>query len=358
MRLAQPVTFWIAVSVVAAVMLVLLHQILLPFVVGALLAYLFVPAIDGLERFGFNRSFAALAVFLPLIAGFVAFLLVMLPAIIGEVRFFAEEFPRYVTRLQSLMTEASWPWLHIVMGDDLHIEQSSADLARTMAKDWLDGFLRSLWSSGLALISVLSLLVVTPIIAIYLAIDWQRMIATIDGWFSPTYRDDVRELGREIHETVAGYVRGQVVICIALAVLYATALKLTGLNHAILIGISAGLISFVPYLGAATGILVSTCVAMAQFWPNWLPVAVVGGIFVVGEMLADYVLSPRVIGRRVKLHPVWMMFAMFAFGWLFGLIGVLLAIPIAASLGVILRFARRRSLATSDYDVTGRPGPE
>jgi predicted PurR-regulated permease PerM len=227
-----------------------------------------------------------------------------------------------------------------------------------MSSNWLDDVLRSLWSSGLALISLLSLLVVTPIIAIYLAIDWQRMVATVDGWFPAAYRDDMRALAREIHDTVAGFVRGQIVICLVLAVLYATALKVTGLNHAILIGITAGLISFVPYLGAATGFFVSVCVAMAQFWPNWVPVAVVGGTFIVGEMLADYVLSPRVIGRRVQLNPVWMMFALFAFGWLFGFIGVLLAIPIAASLGVILRFAKRQSLASSGHHVSDAPGPE
>src|SRR5262249_30585620 len=278
-------------------------------------------------------------------------------AIIGELRFFIEEFPRYVARLQSLITEASIPWLHSVMGDDLHIEQSSADVARTMGSSWLDDFLHKLWSSGRALISILSLFVVTPIIAIYLAIDWQRMIATIDGWFAPAYRDDMRALALEIHDTVAGFVRGQVVICLVLAVLYATALKVVGLNHAILIGITAGLISFVPYLGAAAGFFVSLSVAMAQFWPNWVPVAVVGGTFIVGEMLADYVLSPRVIGRRVKLNPAWMMFALFAFGWLFGFIGVLLAIPMAASLGVILRFARRQSLASSGDHVSDAPGP-
>ena len=139
----------------------------------------------------------------------------------------------------------------------------------------------------------------------------------------PTHRDEIRALVREIHDTVAGFVRGQIVICLILAVLYAAALKLTGLNHAILIGLTAGLISFVPYLGAGTGFLVAVCVAMAQFWPNWMPVAVVAGIFLVGEMLADYVLSPRIIGRRVKLNPVWMMFALFAFGWLFGFIGLL-----------------------------------
>lgn len=359
MRLAQPATFWIAVSAVALVALVLLHQILLPFVAGALLAYLLVPAVDRLERFGISRSLAALVVFVPLVAGLVAFLLVMLPAIIGELRFFIEQFPSYVARLQSLMTDASHPWLRRIVGDEVHIEPSSADVASAMGSSWLDGFLRSLWSGGLALISLVSLLVVTPIIAIYLAIDWQRMIATVDGWFPPAHRDQIRALGREVHDTVAGYVRGQVVICLVLAVLYATALEMIGLNHAILIGVAAGLISFVPYLGAATGFFVSVCVAMAQFWPNWVPVAIVGGIFIVGEMLADYVLAPRVIGRRVKLNPVWMMFALFAFGWLFGFIGLLLAIPIAASLGVILRFARRQSLASTAADVHGGlPGPE
>ena len=358
MRIARPAAFWIVVCAVSFVMLVLLRQILLPFVVGALLAYLLVPAVDRLERFGINRSLAALGVLLPLIAGLIAFLLVMLPALIGEVRFFVDEFPRYITRLQSLMTNASLPWLHRVMGGALHIEQSSTDVAKSMGSDWLDGFLRSLWSSGRALISLISLLVVTPIIAIYLTIDWHRMIATIDGWFPPPYRDEIRELGREIHETVAAFLRGQIIICFALVVLYATALSLVGLNHAMLIGIAAGLISFVPYLGAATGIFVSTCVAMAQFWPNWVPVAVVAGTFVVGEMLADYVLSPRVIGRRVNLNPVWMMFALFAFGWLFGFIGVLLAIPISASLGVILRFAMRRSLTSSSRQITDRPGPD
>lgn len=249
MKIVQPATFWIAVSAVALVALVLLREILLPFVVGALLAYLLVPAVDRLERFGINRSFAALAVILPLIVGIIAVMLVMFPVIIGELRFFIDEFPRYITRLQSLMTEASGPWMHDIMGENLHIEQSSVDVVRAMGSKWLDGFLSSLWSSGRAFISLLSLLVVTPIIAIYLAIDWHRMIATIDGWLAPEYRDDGRALGHEIHDTVAGFVRGQVAICLILAVLYTAALKLTGLNHAILIGIAAGLISFVPYLG-------------------------------------------------------------------------------------------------------------
>jgi predicted PurR-regulated permease PerM len=140
-------------------------------------------------------------------------------------------------------------------------------------------------------------------------------------------------------------VRGQIVICLILAVFYAGALRLTGLNHAVLIGLTAGLISFVPYLGLGVGFVVAACVAIAQFWPDWTPLAVVAGIFLLGETIADYVLSPRIIGSRVKLNPVWLMFALFAFGYLFGFVGLLVAIPLAASLGVILRFAMRKSLA-------------
>ncbi|WP_201842037.1 AI-2E family transporter [Microvirga zambiensis] len=192
------------------------------------------------------------------------------------------------------------------------------------------------------------------------------MTTTLDGWVSAKHREDVRVLGREIHETVAGFVRGQSVICLILAVFYAAALRLTGLNHAILIGITAGLISFVPFLGLGIGLVVATCVAVAQFWPDWTPLAAVAGTFLIGEILADYVLSPRIIGNRVKLNPVWLIFALFAFGYLFGFVGLLVAIPLAASLGAVLRFTIARALTAGDpdaaphsyaVDVT-RPGPE
>ena len=189
----------------------------------------------------------------------------------------------------------------------------------------------------------MSLLVVAPIVAIYVTIDWDKMITTVDAWISPKHRDEVRALGREINDTVAGFVRGQTVICLILGVFYATVLRSVGLHHGIAIGLIAGLVSFVPYLGAGTGFVISMCVAISQFWPSWTPIVVVGGTFFVGEMLADYVLAPRIIGRRVKLNPVWLMFALFAFGALFGFMGLLLAVPLAAAIGVLLRFAIRKS---------------
>jgi predicted PurR-regulated permease PerM len=318
------------------------------------LAYLLVPAVNGLEQAGINRSLAALTLVLLLVIGAAGVVLVMLPAIVGELSFFINEFPRYVARMQSLIMDTSRPWLHKVMGEELHLDESSIKIATTMGGAWLDEVLHSLWSGGEALVSLLSLVVVVPIVSIYLLADWERMIATIDGWLPAGRREDVRGVAREIHDTVAGFVRGQIVICLILAVFYATALKIAGLNHAILIGATAGLISFVPYLGAGVGFVVAMCVATAQFWPDWVPLAAVGSIFLVGETLADYVLSPRIIGSRVKLNPVWLMFSLFAFGYLFGFVGLLIAIPLAASLGVILRFAMRQLLENAG-DRTAQP---
>ncbi|MBZ6078260.1 AI-2E family transporter [Microvirga puerhi] len=348
MTVARPSIFWITITLIALVMLVLLREILLPFAVGMALAYLLAPAVDRLEQAGINRSLAALLLVLLLAVGFAGLALVMLPALIGELRFFIDEFPRYVARVQSLIADKEQSWLPKILGPEHRLEESITHAAAATGSEWLDDLILSVWASGKALFSLLSLIVVVPIVSIYLLSDWNRMIVTIDGWVPAKHRADVRALGQEIHETVSGFVRGQVVICLILAVFYATALRLTGINHSILIGITTGLISFVPYLGLGVGLVVASCVAVAQFWPDWTPLLIVAGIFLVGEILADYVLSPRIIGSRVKLNPVWLMFALFAFGYLFGFVGLLIAIPLAASLGVVLRFALREFLAGPD----------
>src|SRR3954471_12031755 len=343
MKISRYAVLWIAIAVTALVILILLRHILLPFVVGMALAYLLAPIVSTLERLGVNRAFATVTIVLLLVSGFVAFLLLMLPFLAGEMTALVESFPSDIARIQALMAESNRPWLGKILGRELPTDPSSAQIVTTVGGRWLDEALHWLWSGGVALLSMASLLVVTPIVAMYLTIDWDRMITAVDGWVAPAHREEIRDLGREINDAVAGFVRGQTVICIILAVLYAAVLRSVGLHHAISIGLLAGLISFVPYLGAGAGFVVSMCVAVAQFWPNWTPIAVVGGTFLIGEMLADYVLAPRIIGRRLKLNPVWLMFALFAFGSLFGFIGLLVAVPLAAALGVLLRFAMRRS---------------
>jgi predicted PurR-regulated permease PerM len=352
MQIKRMRLFWISVGIAALVALLALHEILLPFAVGAAAAYLLNPLVDRLERFGIKRTVSALGLVLLFAAGLAVGALVALPVLLGEVRFFFDQFPHYLFRLQSIALDSSKPWLHDLLGHDLHVEESSTDIISKLGGSWLDEVATSMWAGGVALLSLFSLVVVAPIVTIYLIIDWHRMIATVDSWIAPEYRSDVHAVTREIQDTISGFVRGQILICLLLALFYTAALRVIGLDHAIILGVAAGLISFVPYLGAATGLVLSTCVGLVQFWPDWLPVIAVAAIFAIGETIADYVLAPRVIGRRVKLSPVWLLFALSASGWLFGFVGLVVAVPLAASIRVLLQFAFQRSQAPSriDYD--------
>jgi len=162
-------------------------------------------------------------------------------------------------------------------------------------------------------------------------------------------------LAREIDDAIAGFVRGQTAVCLILGSFYAVALTIAGLNFGLLIGLLSGLISFVPYVGSMTGLVLATAVAIAQFWPEYTPVVAVVAIFLVGQFIEGYVLAPKLVGESVGLHPVWLMFALFAFGYLFGFVGLLLAVPLAAIVGVVTRFAVRSYLASPLY--TGQPAP-
>ncbi len=344
MNLARPGVFWIALCIAALAAVVLLHEILLPFVAGLVLAYLLNPLANRLERLGLNRLVAALIIIGGFVVGFVGLMLLAAPLIARELGFFLDHLPTYFGQLKTLTSDPSRPWLHKLIGDGLgSAEQSIGELAN-LAADWFGSVLRSVWSGGRALISVFSLAVVTPVVAGYLIYDWNNMVAAVDNWTPPAHRATVEALAREIDDTIGGFVRGQGTLCLILSVFYAAALGLAGLNHALLIGVSAGLVSFVPYLGSLSGLVVSTCVAIAQFWPNWTAIAVIPVIFLAGQAVADYVLSPYLVGRRVNLHPVWMIFALFAFGYLFGFVGLLLAVPLAAASRVLLRFRARAVL--------------
>lgn len=334
-------------AVIAVV--VLLRDVLLPFVAGMMLAYLLDPLATRLERLGMNRLIATLTIIGLFIVGVIALIVLTAPIIVRELAYFVDDFPLYIRQLRGLATDQNRPWLSKIVGEGLgQAEQSIGELT-SLAGDWLGTFLHSIWSGGRALLSVFSPSVVTPIVACYLTYDWKKMMAVIDNWVPPARRDTVRALACEIDETIRGFVIGQGALCLILSLFYAVALSLTGLHHGMLIGIAAGLISFVPYLGSVSGLVISTCVAVAQFWPNWLHILIVPAIFFVGQALADYVLSPYLVGRRVNLNPVWMIFALFAFGYLFGFVGLLIAVPLAGAIGVLMRFAMRRYYASPFY---------
>jgi predicted PurR-regulated permease PerM len=354
--IARPVTFWIVLLAVLIALTAILREILLPFVAAMALAYLLDPLASRLERLGFGRLTATLAIMGTFIIGATALVYLSVPIIVRELTDFIENAPLYLKQLRELATDPSRPWLSRIVGEGLGTVEQSFGEVTSLAADWFGAFLHSAWSGGEALLSIFSLSIVAPIAACYLIYDWKKMIEVVDNWVPPTRRTTVRMLAREIDETIGGFARGQGALCLILGVFYALALVLIGLHHGILIGFAAGLISFVPYLGSITGLLVATCVAIAQFWPRWGLIGFVPAIFFIGQSLGDYVLSPYLVGRRVNLNPVWMMFALFAFGYLFGFVGLLIAVPLAAAIGVLLRFAMAQYYASPLYAVEA-PAP-
>jgi predicted PurR-regulated permease PerM len=349
MTIERQIAFWLATLGVLIAALWLLSPVLMPFVAGIVLAYLLNPLAQRLERAGVSRAVSGLFILALVLAALVVLALLIVPLLVSQFVALIERIPGYVRRLQELIAESGHSWLQRVLGDRL--PDAGKSVAEWMAQGagWLASFFGSLWAGGQALVSILSLLLVTPVVAFYVLCDWERMVATIDGWVPRPQQETVRMLAREMDEAIAGFIRGQTGVCLILGTFYAAALALTGLNFGILIGFIAGILSFIPYVGSLTGLVLSGGVAFAQFWPDWIWIVVVLAVFFAGQLAEGYVLQPLLIGKRVGLHPVWLMFALFAFGYLFGFVGVLVAVPVAAAIGVLLRFALKQYRASALY---------
>jgi predicted PurR-regulated permease PerM len=344
----RQVVFWLAALAAFILVLWLLSEILLPFVAGLAIAYLLNPLTDRIERLGVDRLIAALIIITLVVMAIVLLILLVAPILGSQLSSFIGNFPGYVTKLQSLLSDPSRPWVQKLLGAGFNTDKTLSDLV-TQGAGWLTTFLKSLWSGGRAVVSLFSLIVVTPVVAFYLIYDWHRMVDTVDGWVPIHQRATVRRLAREIDAAIAGFVRGQSLVCLILGTFYAVALTLSGLNFGLLIGLISGLITFIPYVGSLTGLILALGVAVAQFWPQYTSILVVLGIFLVGQFLEGNVLAPKLVGKSVGLHPVWLIFALLAFGYLFGFVGLLVAVPLAATIGVLARFALRHYLDSSLY---------
>jgi predicted PurR-regulated permease PerM len=364
MTLQRQSKIWLVAVLVTAALLYVLSNVLLPFVAGIILAYLLDPAADRLERMGLGRTSATVIILSLFVLMFVLAIILLVPLVANQVTAFIAKIPEYVAKAQTIVTEHGAPLFARFGGPDAmaDIQKSLGNIVGQGA-GWLGKFLESLWSGGQAIISVLSLLVVTPVVAFYLLIDWDRMIAKIDGWLPLDHRDTIRSLASDIDAAISAFLRGQAMVCLALGVFYAVGLSLMGLNFGALIGFISGLLSFIPYVGSIIGLLLSVGVAVVQFWPEWTMPLIALAIFATGQFLEGNVLSPKLVGASVGLHPVWLMFALLAFGSLFGFVGLLLAVPLAAMIGVLIRFALGRYLQSSLYkgvvssrtQLSGRP---
>ncbi|RBP15821.1 putative PurR-regulated permease PerM [Roseiarcus fermentans] len=348
MSVERQVVFWALVLGAFGFALHLLGSTVTPFAAGIALGYLLDPLVGRLERLGLNRLGAALIILVAFATAFALALIVVAPILINELIAFVQKFPGYAVKLQALALEEGATLSKKYLGgwiDTLglraqfspdQIQKSLGDFV-SQGATWLINALQGLVSGGAAVFGFFSLLVITPVVAFYILIDWERMLAAIDGWLPLDHRDHLRKIAREIDHALAGFIRGQSLVCLFDALWYGIGLTLIGLDFGFLIGVIAGFLSFIPYVGSLVALVLSIAVSLVQGWPSLKLFFLALAVMVSGQFLEGNVISPNLVGGSVGLHPVWLMFALLAFGQLFGFVGLVVAVPAAAVIGVIVR---------------------
>lgn len=341
--------FWLGALVAFVLFLLVFSEILLPFVAGMVLAYALDPVADRLETLGLGRLGATLTILFLLLVLFALAVILLVPILADQLADFIQRVPEYVDRLQTLFSTLIHSQLSAYLGIDPTEIGTSLRGLTSQGTSWIATILASLWSGGQAFLNVIALFIVTPVVAFYVLYDWDRLVAHVDSWLPRDHVEEVRQIARDIDRAIAAFIRGQGLTCLVLATFYSVALGMIGLNFGFLIGLAAGLLSFIPFVGATGGFVVAVAVSIVQFWPDWPWIVATAAVFIAGQFMENYILQPRLIGHNVGLHPVWVMFALFAFGYLFGFVGVMIAIPAAAAVGVLVRYALNRYLQSPIY---------
>jgi len=307
----------------------LLGDIILPFVLGFALAYLLDPLADRLEALGLPRALATATITLVFVVSLIVALTLGLPVLAEQILALVAAVPGYMQALQGWIDaqQMGLPENEIIAS----LNQAAVDGLQSMA--------RGLVLSGLTVVNLLTLVFITPIVTIYMLNDWDRMVAGVDALLPSHQAALIRQLASQMDAMLSGFLRGQIMVCLALGVIYALGLSWVGLKGGLVLGFIAGLISFIPYVGAAIGMVVAGLLGLGQFGIDWMMLSQIAAVFAVGQFIEGNVLTPRLVGDRVRLHPVWIMFALLAMGHLFGFLGLLLAVPVAAICGVVVRHA-------------------
>lgn len=345
---------WLVLLGAGLVLLWLLQPVLLPFVASAVIAYIFDPVVRRLERWGMTRVVATslvICLFFLILIGAMALLTPILQRqLVGLIQRFIELAQELLVMARPYLEEAAeqagMPQVKELSG--------ASDIAGKVI-GWMGGFLAGIWSGGLALVNLISLVVITPLVAWYLLRDWPRLIAYVDALLPVDHAETIRAQFRLIDQRLAGFLRGQALVCLLLGIFYVVSLTLAGLKYSLIVGLLSGVLTFIPFVGASVGLVASLTVAVFQF-DDWTRIAIVAGVFLFGQFLEGNFFTPKLVGDRVGLHPVWLIFALLAGGALFGFFGMLLAVPVAAAAGVLLRFALDRYLDSPLHRGAKQPG--
>lgn len=350
MTLRNQVLIWAGIFLVAVLLLWVFRSILLPFVVGMALAYLLNPLVNLLQRIRIPRSLASAIVLVLVIALILGLVLMLVPLVSTQVAGLVVGLPAYIGDLQKVVQDLA-PQLNEWLGPEraAQLESTLADMVGS-GIELAGAVAAQIAQSGFGVLNTLVVLFITPVVAFYLLLDWDGMVQRVDGLLPRQHREEVRGVLGQIDRAMAGWLRGQGSVIIVLCIYYCTSLWMVGLDFGIAIGLIGGFLSFVPYVGFLIGFAISVTVALVQFWPDmWVRLVIVFGIYAVGQFLEGNILVPNLVGQSININPVWLMFSLFAFGLLFGFVGLLLAVPLTAIAGVLTRYALQKYQESSLY---------
>jgi predicted PurR-regulated permease PerM len=352
----QQATYWGLAALAFLALLWFLGPVLLPFLVGGAIAYILDPVADRLERIGLPRVAATAIITLLAVLGLVLAVAFVIPLLIEQATALARAAPTYAEALRDWLT-LRFP---AVVAEGGIVRTGLADLGETIRSRGGE-LAQQLVAGVFGVVNALVFVVVVPVVAFYLLLDWDNMVARIDDLLPRDHVGTIRGIATEIDETLASFVRGQGTVCLILGTFYSISLMLVGLQFGLVVGAVAGLITFIPYVGALVGGALAIGLALFQFWGEWGLIGAVAAIFVAGQFLEGNVLTPKLVGDSVGLHPVWLLFALSAFGSVYGFVGMLIAVPVAAALGVVARFllrGYRESLLYRGRDMGGLALPD
>ncbi|MEP2533455.1 AI-2E family transporter [Shimia sp.] len=336
--------YWGLAAVLFFAALWYLGDVLLPFILGGAIAYFLDPVADRLEEAGLSRTAATGVITLCGVLIFIIAALAVVPLLISQAVALIDTVPQLIADLQNFVT-VNFP---SVSTPDSVVHKSLVTLGEAVQERG-GALFQGVLNSALSVINILMLIVIVPVVAFYLLLDWDRMVAEINRLLPLDHAPTIRLLSTQIDRTLASFVRGMGTVCLILGTYYAVALMIVGLQFGLVVGFIAGLVTFIPYLGALIGGALAIGLALFQFWGDWLSIGLVAGVFAIGQVIEGNFLTPKLVGSSVGLHPVWLLVALSVFGALFGFVGMLVAVPVAASLGVLARFLAGQYMTSRLY---------
>ncbi len=340
--------FWLVLLALFCVCIYVLRSVLLPFVAGIIIGYLLDPFATRFQKWRMSRTWATIVVMCLVVVFFVPALILLVSVIDEQIGRFIAALPQYASSLAQKLE----PVLIDLKDNFPGLEPDK--IKEYLRSNFANGvkivlaIVRKLVTSGFAFFNLLSLLLVTPVVAFYMLRDWHTFLDKVDGLLPKLYKKSIRQMAREINNILAGFIRGQLSVCVILGTFYSLGLYFVGLELGVLVGFLAGLISFIPYVGSISGFVVSLAIAFAQFDTIGSVLQVVV-VFMVGQFVEGNFLTPKLVGDNVGLHPVWVMFALLAGGVLLGFLGLMIAVPVAAIIGVLVRHAIENYKKSSLY---------